>query len=98
VFQSSPSPKAECNGGHLKPADINKLKDDFRDPIITYILRDVHTLAKNSSNPDRERDREPPRVLPITIGSRQNLENQWFVKISITVDAKTKEMFFPRCG
>ncbi len=71
-LRSNPHPARRLSAtfGHLKPADINNLKDDFRDPIITHILRDVHPLVKNSSNPDSERDREPPWVLPITIGSR----------------------------
>jgi hypothetical protein len=39
VFQSSSSPKAGCNGGHLKPADINRFNKALRDPIIPHILR-----------------------------------------------------------
>jgi hypothetical protein len=38
AFQSSSSPKTGCNGGDLKPADINEFNNNRRDPIIPRIL------------------------------------------------------------
>jgi hypothetical protein len=69
-FQSSSSPKAGCNSGDFKPADTNKFNNDFRDPIIPHPFRQIHILDKNSLNLDEQYDREPPRILTITIGSR----------------------------
>jgi hypothetical protein len=90
MFQSSSSPKAGCNGVHLKPADINRFNKVFRDPIIPHIFRHINIPAQNRSNPYRQSDREPPRKMTITTGSRRDSENQWLLKISITINPTTK--------
>ena len=46
LFQSSSSPKTGCNSGHFKHADINKLENNFRDPIIPHILREIYIIEK----------------------------------------------------